>query len=333
MFKPEDHEPTWQSNPTRSEVYLAYKQPWGANHWYRINQLVLNGGFHVEKEVSGQNSLPEFKIMWPSPEAKELDYQLFFEVSKMIIGTLHLDDRIFTKSVLPTIFQTLEKSSLYSLIFAKISVSQKNSVRHHIEMVPTLIQTDEFVNSGKHGYKERFISRTVAIFHDMGKAFNIGRDQAHYHALIASNIFKQFMSDYEEPLTKFWLQYESKQGLSSTGDNKSQFQLPKNEISEMIRLHHVLEQIDKGVLDLETVAEIFADNHVNPLIFGIFIIADGSSVIPDNPKYAQFLFQNLQALEKLMDLLVLEEIDEADLSFIQATQHLIALNYDMIQPS
>ncbi len=74
----------------------------------------------------------------------------------------------------------------------------------------------------------------------------------------------------------------------------------------------MLEQIDKGVLDLQTVAEIFKSKGINPLTFGLFAIADGSSVIPDNAKYAEFLISNLNALAQLVDLMEFQDLLKSD---------------------
>lgn len=331
-------------NPTRSEIHLAYLAPHKPEHWRRISQLVLTGGFGVEPNPHTSSVterpeviLPEFKITWPTPELKEQDHKIFFEACQMIIRTLNLDDEAFSHSTLPKIFSVLQKSFLFRQLYSKVSKSQNNTVQHHIETVPTLVKTDTI------DLQERFILRIVAVFHDIGKAFNIGRDQVHYHALIASNIISWFMDTYQNEFVHHLSLFDKSSGekvisvdgngaaLNSREGLERQFLGLKNQITEIIRLHHVLEQIDKGVLDLETVAAIFESSGINPLVFGQFIIADGSSVIPDNEKYAKFLIQNLDALVQLVDLLAYQNfLDEETLSqdiklsFAQSLQHIIS---------
>ncbi|GIK83498.1 MAG: hypothetical protein BroJett025_01200 [Patescibacteria group bacterium] len=304
--------------PTQTEVHRAYLAPHSLEHWERIQRLVLTGEFGVEPNPQGYSekltapqNVPDFRVTWPNKEKETQDYHLFFEACQMVIGTLHLDDEVFSQSTLPKIFRVLEKSYLYSQLFSKLSISQGNTVRHHVETVPTLVRTTPT------DMRERFVLRVTAIFHDVGKAFNIGRDQVHYHALIASNIVSWFMQEYQPQFIHHLYLADktlvtpviSREEQSVTRESlEVEFTVVRNQITEIIRLHHVLEQIDKGVLDLDVVAQILTEKHINPLSFGLFAIADGSSVIPDNAKYAEFLIKNLDALAKIVDLMEYQEI-------------------------
>ncbi|MBP7842760.1 hypothetical protein KA017_02020 [Candidatus Woesebacteria bacterium] len=313
------------NSPTRNEVHRAYLAPETPEHWERIQRLVLTGGFGVEPnphnlnktvEKNGQPA-PEFRVTWPTPELEAQDHQIFFKACQMVMGTLHLDDEVYSYSTLPRIFQVLEESYLFTQLFSKVSASQNNTVRHHIETVPTLV-----ITAGEN-MRDRFILRITAIFHDIGKSFNIGRDQVHYHALIASNIVSWFMEQYNDQFINNLFLVDKRLDTQVLIDKQHggevtrealqiEFTEVKNQITEIIRLHHVLEQIDKGVLDLQTVAEIFKSKGINPLTFGLFAIADGSSVIPDNAKYAEFLISNLNALAQLVDLMEFQDLLKSD---------------------
>lgn len=364
----------WQSDPTKSEVYRAYMAPQAPEHWLRISQFVLTRGFGVEPDPTrasseqrtqftdaeqhghSQTQAPhesaiapehvltkaeaesahEFRITWPTPELEASDYKHFFEICKMVIATLTLEDSVYSQSVLPDVFKQLEQTYLFNILFQKRSESQNNTVRHHVETVPQLVDT-----TGR-TLKEIFILRITAIFHDAGKAFNIGRDQVHYHALISSDVIRRFMEKYQDSLINHLFQFERVAGeriISESADGvihtdrasmQQELAVMTTQISEMVRLHHVLEQIDKGVLDLETVAAIFQEKQINPLLVGLFVLADGGSVIPDNEKYAQFLIQNMNILAKLVDVLEFHDQlpqdklpDEIKLSFAQALQHVL----------
>lgn len=299
-------------NPTETEVHRAYLAPQANEHWSRISKFVMTGGFGVEPnpetEVKSGQMLPEFKVTWPNETLKKQDYEIFFHACQMIIGTLDLDDLDFAQSTAPTIFLELQKSHLFTQLFTKESKTQNTSVQNHIEAVPTLIQTDS------KNLRERFILRTVGVFHDIGKAFDIGRDQVHYHALIASNIINWFMETYKNEFVNHLVQFDKRsqikvisvdekgKSFNQRVDFEKEFLIVKNQITEIIRLHHVLEQIDKDVLDLNTVAAIFETRKINPLTYALFVIADGTSAIPYNIKYAWFLSQNLNALAKLIDM-------------------------------
>lgn len=331
------------NNPTKEEVYRAYVDQGNHEHWERIQRLVLTGGFGVEPNPHNSDSqgeklgqqMPDFRVTWPTLELEAQDHQIFFKACQMVMGTVHLDDETYSKSTLPKIFKVLARSYLFTQLFKKESSSQNNTVQHHVETVPTLIQTSQINN------RDRFILRITAVFHDVGKAFDIGRDQVHYHALIGSNIVSWFMEEYADQfIDRLHLSdmrvsdpvlLKKKHGKQITKEDvRKEYSVVKNQIVEMIRLHHVLEQLDKKVLDLDIVAQIFADKHVNPLIFGLFAIADGASVVPDNERYAEFLIKNLDALAKLVDLMEYEEIlqdgrlsDEVKQMFAQSLQCVI----------
>lgn len=313
--------------PSKNEVHRAYLAPETSEHWERIQRLVLTGGFGVEPnpksihgitEKGGKQPLdfqqiPDFRITWPTPELEAQDYQIFFKACQMVIKTLDLDDAVYSQSVLPDIFKVLEKSYLFDMLNNKPPTWRGITVRNHIETVPTLVQTSQV------DYRERFILRITAIFHDVGKAFNIGRDQIHYHALIGSNIVSWFMEKYADLfINDLYLPdmrlptpvlLKKKKGERITrSELYSEYTIVKNQIVETIRLHHVLEQIDKGVLDLNVVAQIFTNKQINPLVFGLFAIADGASVIPDNEIYVEFLINNLDALSRLLDRMEYQEL-------------------------
>ena len=337
------------NNPTRAAVYRAYNTPETSEHWELIQNLVLTGGFGVEPnprashgsqdatEKNGQQD-PDFRVTWPTPELEAQDHELFFQACRMVMGTLHLDDELYSRSVVPEIFKILETSYLFTQLFSKKSLSQGNTVRHHVETVTKLVVTPS------DNMRDRFILRVTAIFHDVGKAFNIGRDQVHYHALIGSNIFSWFFEKNKDRIIDalWWpdrtlatpVLLHKHKGEPTSKPNRTElyeeFAIVKSQIAEVIRLHHVLEQVDKGVLDLQTVAEIFKSKNVNPLTFGLFVIADGSSVIPDNAKYAEFLINNLNALFALLDLMEFQELLkskslslEIKQTFTQSLQHVI----------
>ena len=320
-------------SPQQADVHRAYLAPETPEHWERIQRLVLTGGFGVEPNPHNLNKtvdknglpVPEFRVTWPTPELEAQDYQIFFNACRMVMGTLDLDDEVYSYSTLPSIFKVLEKSYLFTQLFIKTSASQNNTVRHHIEKVPTLV-----ITAGEN-MRDRFILRITAIFHDIGKAFNIGRDQVHYHALIASNIVSWFMETYKDQFINNLLLVDKRLDTQVLVDKQHggevtrealqiEFTEVKNQITEIIRLHHVLEQIDKGVLDLQTVAEIFKSKGINPLTFGLFAIADGSSVIPDNAKYAEFLISNLNALAQLVDLMEFQDLLKSDVLSLEIKQ-------------
>lgn len=335
---------SWQESPTKTEVHLAYLEPQTPKHWQNISNLILSGGFGVEPNpynnvhATERSTLPDFQVTWPTEQQKNEDYRSFFAACEMIIGTLDLEDVDFAHSTLPDVFSVLKDSYLFQHLYSKVSQSQNNTVQHHIETVPTLVRTSAT------NLKERFVLRTVAVFHDIGKAFNIGRDQVHYHALIASNIVSWFMETYKERFVNHLILFDKKsqEKVISVAENgntlfsqeeiEAEFNRLKDQITEIIRLHHVLEQIAKGVLDLNTVAEIFVGSEINPLSYAQFIIADGSSVIPDNEKYAQFLLENIDALIRLVDVLYFEKLlddpqtsDEVKLGIVQSLQAVISI--------
>lgn len=317
-----DESPAWQSNPTKLEVHESYLSPQMPEHWIRIKKYVLEGGFGVEpnphEKTEADSSLPEFKVTWPSPETKKQDYAIFFEACKMIIGTLNLDDEIFANSTTPQIFLKLSESTLFTELYSKHSKSQGQSVQHHVETVPTLVKTNGI------DLKERFILRTTAVFHDIGKAFNIGRDQVHYHALISSNIVSWFMDEYKHEFVNHFVSLDNRsqekiisqdaQGNKIEGREKLEIEFCeiRNQISETIRLHHVLEQIDKGVLDIETVVQIFIDSKISSATYGLFAIADGSSVITDKAIYAKYLINNINYYFKLLEAMTYKRYIESD---------------------
>ncbi len=318
MNKAATEAPLWKTDPSLEQIHAAYLAPEAPGHWNNISELVLEGGYGVEPNPQKYGnsyseidpSLPDFKISWPSKEIQDRDYQIFFAASKMIIGTLNLEDAIFAQSVKSDIFTVLSESHLFTQLFSKNSLSQGNTVQNHVETVPGLVSTDGLTR------KEKFITRMVAVFHDVGKAFNIGRDQLHYHALIASNIVTWFLDTYKEQLFAEIEKHDKrsgdrifstrKEGSSRTDDLDTQqlqqieFTEITTQITEIIRLHHVLEQIDKGRLDLETVAEIFKSKKINSLLYGLFFIADGSSVVPDKALYAKYLIQNINVYIELL---------------------------------
>ena len=311
--------PHWQTNPSLKEVHAAYLVPQAPGHWNNIAELVLEGGYGVEPKPQKYGTsysevdpaLPDFKISWPSKEIQKKDYAIFFSAAKMIIGTLDLDDAVFAQSVKTDIFSVLSKSHLFSQLFSKSSLSQGNTVQNHVETVPGLVSTDDLSK------KERFIVRMVAVFHDIGKAFNIGRDQVHYHALIASNIVTWFLDAYKEQIIAEFEKKDRTNADKIFTTSEESFDVGKakqleftqitTQITEIIRLHHVLEQIDKGKLDLKTVAEIFKSKKINSLLFGLFFLADASSVVPDNAMYAKFLFQNINVYIALLETMFADE--------------------------
>jgi hypothetical protein len=253
--------------------------------------------------------LPDYKITWPNIEQKEADFKLFYQACQMIIQTLHLDDVNFAKDTVPKIFTILESSTIFShLKIKKKSETQGNTIEHHVRTVPKCLTTDS------KNLEERFILRATAVFHDFGKAFDIGRDQVHYHALISSNIFSWFMEEYKDKLIQeMMLKNIFNDSISHTSNDeesefidnqeikKTQFDKIRNQISESIRLHHVLEKLEKGVLDFQTIAEIFRRSDMQLATFGLFVIADGVSVVPSEAIYALFLVQNINYYFKLFD--------------------------------
>lgn len=330
MSKATTDAPLWQTDPSLEQIHAAYLAPEAPGHWNNIATLVLEGGYGVEPNPQKYGTsysevdptLPDFKISWPNKEIQEKDYAIFFSAAKMVIGTLHLDDAVFAQSVKPTIFTNLSKSHLFSQLFRKNSQSQGNTVQNHVETVPGLVSTNELAR------KEKFILRMVAVFHDIGKAFNIGRDQVHYHALIGSNIVAWFLDTYQDQIFAELEKQDrtnadkiftiSEESFDAEKAKQLEFAQMTTQITEIIRLHHVLEQIDKGKLDLPTVAEIFKSKKINSLLFGLFFLADASSVVPDNPVYARFLFQNVNAYIALLTQLANNEyLSEAKITVDQ----------------
>lgn len=335
-------QPLWKTNPSPDEVRSAYTQPSAPEHWGRIDEILTHGFATKEQGIA-----------WPNRELQRADNEVFIEVTDLVISTLQLTDAEFT-SFLPQIFKRLEKTYLFGKLFEVMSETQKNSVRHHIEMVPSLLDTQGV------SIRDKFILRMTALFHDTGKAFDIGRDQLHYHALIAATILKQFFIQNKPALIHRLHQYEirsqerillskdfleEKGGMPAvvaegvTAELKTELSVGFDKLSsrttELIRVHHVLEQIDKKQLDLATVAELFAENGINPMLVGLFVVADGTSVVPDNEKYAEFLIENLNILAQIIDLLEnedeLTQLVENKPETVQVLQESLALKEIYVQ--
>lgn len=319
--------PRWQTDPTNSEVQTAYKYPAHENNWVYVSDILGDTGFDVGiYNFRGQS---EFGVAWPTEALQKKDYFQFFNIAKIVISTLRLNDEVYTTKVLPQIYTFLEKTTVYELLSKKESLSQGNSVVHHIQEVPKLVNTAEC------SIREKFVLRMSAIFHDFGKMFDIGRDQLHFHALVSADIFKRFMAEYEEQIFVHLLEVEKRNnGQQDEATLKQSFRDAITDTTEIIRLHHVLEQIDKKRLDPEFVAELFTltGDEAFGFLLGLFVVADGGSVIPDNEKYAVFLAQNLDALAKVIAVLETENRfteaeerspDSIKYMFVQALQYLI----------
>lgn len=338
MKRTDQEQPEWHKDvvPSKEQVNVAYTRPHEPEHWARIDQI-LTHGFSAAQE----------KISWPTPELKKADYEVFMLVVNIVIASLRMSDQEFSR-ILPQIFAQLEKTYLFSKLFEVVSISQGNTVRHHIETVPQLLDTQGAT------VQETLVLRLAAIFHDIGKAFDIGRDQLHYHALIAATILKEFLQENKAEIMRRLFQYEINSGesillnpefvalsggiakvaaTSSSSEVKTQLSAGYDQLvlqtTELIRVHHVLEQIDKDQLDLETVALLFTENDINPMLVGLFVVADGTSVVPDNEKYAQFLIENLNVLAQIIDTLeqhqLLEEITRYQPQSAEALQESLRL--------
>lgn len=318
----------WNTDPEKHQVETAYITPENIYNWAYVG-LELIQGFKIGLlEYRGKVG---WGIDWESKEQKEVDYGIFLEVTNIVISTLRLDDKTFSKQVLPKIYRLLERTSIFMALTDKKSPTQGNSIIHHIKKVPEVLDTSSCETSDK------FILRISAIFHDFGKAFNIGSDQLHFHALISSDLFKRFADAKESELVDHLLTVEQKHnGTNDRERLKAKFRQSVDQASEIIRLHHVLEQIDKKRLTIETVANIFRLNEVNPLLLGLFVIADGGSVIPDKEEmYTTFLVDNLNYLARVMDeinridaldvVASKEEVESIKYMFVQAVQSLIRI--------
>lgn len=314
----EDEVRGW-GNPTFIEVDRIYREPGRIDNWAYV-AIVLSRDFTVITDEE------EYRLEWNYPEQKERDYALFFEVIKKVISTLRFTDENYAKYVLPQVYGLLDNTSIFKAIAQKQSQTQGLPVLHHVKKVPEVVDTSEC------NLNERFILRCAAIFHDFGKMFNIEPDQLHLHALIGSDMFRRFMYEKEVEITQFLTMAEPSlhKSLRSSTD----------QAAEIIRLHHILEQVDKRRLTVHTAAEIFRDCAVNPFLMGLFVVADGGSVIADNELYSKFLIDNLNALSQIIDVLEQLNMGGADdeqlsnsenaieskeviLIFVQALQNLL----------
>lgn len=315
----------------KTEHYSAYVTPNDPEIWKRITQGVIASPIVEDnRPIFSTLALPEnrsadtsseHRIFWLDPEHKRHDFAHFFLVDKIIIDTLLISDEEFARLV-PHIFSILSKTHIFGAIGKKMSPTQNGSIQDHIESVPTLLETSQL------SLIDRFILRKAAIYHDIGKAFEFGTDQLQLHALAGANISNQYLSVYENQIVDYFKQFEKQHGIEDKPSDN--YEYIQSQTTELIRLHHVLEKIDKGELTLEVVAEIAVKKDINLGLLGLLAVADGGSVIHKKAIYAEHLVNNLNRLAELVDHINLSKAlqsktipHEVKLSFVQALQHLL----------
>lgn len=330
--------------PTSQDHYISILFRNSEINWLKIKEILTssNSGFSVletkarEEEAAWDGEI-DYSIVW---EEQESDYLIFEDVLFKVITLIEEDDDIYNTE-LTEIFTTLKNSQLFSLLFQKQSQSQGNTVEHHIKTVSSLTKTDGLT------LYERISLRITALFHDVGKAFDIGSDHLQSHTLISEDIIKRVLV-HLKPMIQESISFMAKKGSkNSVSLSEANEQILENypgfvsQISEVIRLHHLLEKVDKNQIDIEVAASIFYNNNVDPLIFGMFVSADGLSVVPDSEVYAKYLVNNIEILTNLVGLIDnLKTIfnieydkspETVNMTVVQALQELVINLIDKLQ--
>lgn len=315
--------PIWERFPTNEEVLTAYRTPLAPENLEKF-QAVVPYTSMMREEQSGFSF--DTTLIWPDEETEKHDSQIFCEITKLIISSLRMDDATYNEIVLPVIELLFQQTFIYAKLFAKESISGEKKVIGHIVKVTQLMDTTKCT------VRERFILRNAAPFHDLAKIFGVGSDQLHLHAYLSSIIFKKYMLVHQDELLVYLHQIETENnGATDFAKLEIRYKEAVKQTEELIRLHHILEQVDKGRLALDEIVAIFIETKLDLFLLGLFVIADGGSGMDEDPKKRVFTINNLNILSHAIDLInkvdYLEnekETNEVKLSFVQALQWLIA---------
>lgn len=315
--------------PTREDYFRAYSEP-GVEDWTTISQEVFADS---DFSVSSVEANPT--INWPTPEQKEFDFAVFDRAIQFVMNHLHLSDEEYSKK-LPELFDILLQSHLFKKSFPKQNGKHDATIGEHVQVVSSLTKTDGL------SLADRMTLRIIAPFHDLAKAFDVGEDRLQYHALIASRVAHDILTQNQALITSHATILAEDQTFKEQLDNPAEAEALRdqlqteyddfvNQVSEIIRLHHVFENLDKGNLDLETVAAITNKENVNLILLGLFVLADGGGSVTQTEyqQYSQYLFDNIEQFGKLIDQIELmnqepenypEEVREV---IIQALQNVL----------
>lgn len=271
----------------------AYLNPYSFKNWKLIETIVGENGFTVSSKAGLEDKII-YAIEWPTQAEQIRDLRLFSLAIARITNTLDQNDDEY-KTTIKKILSILKKSSVFDLLLNKVSKTHEVQLWDHVEAVAGLVVTDDL------DVYDRLVLRIAAIFHDLGKAFDVGSDQLQLHALIASSLLKEALLD---PKIKKIIQSNAKHHDEKEEDEGLVAKIADDEYedfvfdtTEIVRLHHVLEKVDKGDFSMETLILILSDFSPSQFArFGRFVTADGlaSALEVGKEKYMKYLAANIQ---------------------------------------
>jgi hypothetical protein len=343
MTKPEFHNTEF----TPDDITNSYLYPGTKIHIDRINKFILPNNFELVKHLDQDRAT----LKWSDSEKRKKQFDSFLEVSTLVISSLisypdESNDIKFAKVFVPKIFKILKQTPLFELLKDKHSETQDDSIINHLEIVPKALDTRNCT------LLERYSVRMGAIFHDISKAFDTGKDQLHYHPWLSSVIYLDFATDpeYQKKIIKIMRTVQAginpnyKFFLGSETDDENINLPPSEEIiakylesvkqtSEINRLHHLFEQLDKENLTMESVVKLFLELKINLDLLLILVIADGGSVIYNKAQYASFLIANIKQADILSKLLEQGSDDDSESSmekYIYILKYVLDLLLDVL---
>jgi hypothetical protein len=341
MTKTEFHNITFNA----AEITSAYLSPGTEKHIDRNNQFILPDNL----KLVVHHDQDRVTLNWKDSEQRKKQFESFLKVSTLVVTSLisypdeESNDKKFAEVHVPKIFEILKQSTLFELLKDKHSETQEDSIINHLEIVPKALDTRNCT------LLERYSVRMGAIFHDISKAFDTGKDQLHYHPWLSSVIYLDFATDpeYQKQIIEIIITVQAginpnnKIFLESETDDENINFPPGEEIiteylesvrqtSEIIRLHHLFEQLDKGNLTMDSVVTLFSELKINLDLLLILLIADGGSVIHNKAQYASFLIANIEQAAKLSKLLEQDSDDDSESSSMEKYIHILKYVLDLL---
>ena len=292
-------EENWQKNPTPSFVRRAYLHPEKPSH-IRVLEQVLTGGLNIARKPKQEKSdSSHWSIGWEKEWQRQNEHKSYAHVFEVVLQATtgaEFTDEEYSRITLPSVWKILSYSRAYTTIFAKTSARQGTPVGEHIKLVPEKVDTNDLSKMNT------VALRLAAIFHDIMKVCETGGDQV-YHSLGGAKLVEDFFDNMQPELERLLANYApignvADKLLPPDGDPKHRFSYLKNQVVQLVRLHHVFEMVDKGLLTSEELREICQKSGVNPSLLARFIVADGLSVVQARPtqeiaeRYGKYLAAN-----------------------------------------
>lgn len=271
-----------------AERKRSYLQP-GAKDVARQQGWVEARGYRLQTNQEGTEVID---IHWPTPEQEAADYRVFAKVCDLLWQRQRQSDAQFHAQPkyrhqaghALSVFQTIEELLMGDGVtktgmpfFRRlndptipVSPSHKGiAPATHSLKVLELIKTDHIASPVR-----KFIIRTNAIFHDMGKLFIADKDEFQDHAHISYYIARKFLARYFSERFNF--------SLEEAYIQAEHFALP-------IRYHHLLEQVEENFLTEKEAAGLLPSDITLEEV-ATLTIADRLSIQSGTGKHTVFAF-------------------------------------------